>query len=233
MINFITSRNEKIAVYKHSGESIGVVYVSGYRNVMQDNPKTELLKTFCKQNDMPFVDFDYAGWGQSGNDQREWAVDNWIENTVDVIDQCVDFPAILVGYSMGGYIMLAAALARKAKVHAMVGIAAGFGDYIQETGRHDICYEPENVKINLALENDGHSTFHQISDRLDIHCPIHCVHGMDDDLVHWQCSKNLIENVSSSNGTLELIKGCQHNMARDEDMQPVLEAILKHRKISS
>ncbi len=72
MIDFITSRNEKITVYKHGGEGIGVVYVSGYRNVMQDNPKTELLKTFCKQNDMPFVDFDYAGWLTEGLCRSIW-----------------------------------------------------------------------------------------------------------------------------------------------------------------
>jgi len=209
MIDSITSRNERIAVYKHGGTGPGVLYVSGYRNVMQDNPKTELLKTFCKKNDMPFVDFDYAGWGQSGNDQREWAVDNWIENTIDVMDQCVDFPAILVGYSMGGYIMLMAALAKKTKIHAMVGMAAGFGDYIQETGRNDICYEPENLKINLTLKKDSQNTFHQITDNLDIKCPIHCVHGMDDDLVHWQCSKNIIENATTPNGILELIKVSQ------------------------
>lgn len=226
MNSYIQSGNEQIFVHQQDGSGIGVVYLSGHRNVIEGNPKTKELSAFCKARAMPFLTFDYAGWGQSGNsDHREWAVDAWIRNAIDVVDCCVNFPAILVGYSMGGYIMLMTALARPQKICGLLGIAPGFGEYIQQTNRKDIGYEPDNLTINLALDECDGATFHKITNPLDIRCPVHCVHGLGDDLVNWRCSLNLIQQTASPLATVELLKGGNHQMSRTTDMNAILNGI--------
>ena len=68
--------------------------------------------------------FDYFGHGASSGDFADGTIGRWRDDAVAVIDSLTEGPQILVGSSMGGWIMVLAALARPERVHALVGIAA-------------------------------------------------------------------------------------------------------------
>ncbi len=224
MIRYINSAGQKIACQSYSGQGVGVFYIGGHKTVMSGGLKCEPIRDFCIERNVPFVAFDYAGWGLSGDDRREWQVDQWAENVIDVLDQVVDSPSILIGNSMGGYIMLLAALVRPRKVKGLLGLAPGFGSYIQVTGRNEIAYIPENISIRLKLESDP-VDHHLINQDLDIHCPIHCIHTMADTLVPWHSSVNICQVMATDNIRIELIKDGDHSLSRPSDIAMILKSL--------
>ena len=69
--------------------------------------------------------FDYAGCGRSGGDFESQTLHDWRGDVLAMIDAvAADGPVVLVGSSMGGWLMLLAALARPRRVAGLVGIAA-------------------------------------------------------------------------------------------------------------
>src|SRR3546814_7592002 len=70
------------------------------------------------------VRFDDAGCGGSGGDVGAQSLGGWRDDVLALIDEIVQGPVVLVGSSMGGWLMLLAALARPERVAGLVGIAA-------------------------------------------------------------------------------------------------------------
>ena len=78
---------------------------------------------------------DYAGCGSSGGAFAEQTLESWRDDVLHLVDEVTQGPLILAGSSMGGWLMLLAALQRKQRIAGLVGIAAapdftgwGFGD---------------------------------------------------------------------------------------------------------
>ena len=68
--------------------------------------------------------FDYGGCGQSGGEFEAQSLADWRDDVLAMIDRSPAGPVVLVGSSMGGWLMLLAALARPERVAGLVGIAA-------------------------------------------------------------------------------------------------------------
>jgi len=79
----------------------------------------EQVDAFCQ--DFRVVTFDLPGFGESGNNRKEWTVENYAKDIDALITQLHLKKVILVGHSMGGNIVLEAALKNEAVV-ALVGI---------------------------------------------------------------------------------------------------------------
>jgi pimeloyl-ACP methyl ester carboxylesterase len=143
------------------------------------------------------------------------------------MDQVLTQPVILTGNSMGGFLMLVAALCRPEKVHSLVGICPGFGSYFQKTGRREICYQDTSIKIGFESEPVN---YHFIDQKLEIDKPIRLIHGLDDDLVPAKTSQNIAEQVSSTNVQVHYIKGCNHKFDHPLGMARVCRSILDMRE---
>ena len=68
--------------------------------------------------------FDYAGCGQSGGDFAEETLASWLGDALAVIDALTAGPLLVIGSSMGGWLMLHVALTRADRVAGLIGIAA-------------------------------------------------------------------------------------------------------------
>ena len=95
--------------------------------------KATHLDAWARARGQAYLRFDYSGHGSSDGRFEDGSIGRWTEDALAMIDACGDEPLVLVGSSMGGWIMLLAALAlqarpgqlaRPARVRGLVGIAA-------------------------------------------------------------------------------------------------------------
>ena len=119
-----------IAYNRHPGTQPGVVFLCGHGSDMNGS-KAMHIRAWAKRRGQSFLRFDYSGHGQSDGDFLQTNISDWTRDTIDMIDAHTDGPQIVVGSSLGGWIMLNLALARPARIAALVGIAAA-PDFTEE-----------------------------------------------------------------------------------------------------
>lgn len=229
-----------IAYHKSDGEGPGIVFLGGFRSDMTGT-KAVALEAYCRAENRAFVRFDYFGHGSSSGDFTEGTIGRWAEDAICVLDEITDGPQVLIGSSMGGWIMLLAALARPDRVAALIGIAAApdftetlmwqrYPDEVKEILRRDgVYFEPTPYEegpyaITMKLIEDGRN--HLLLNRtIDISCPVHLIQGMVDDAVPWRHALTIAENLESERVTITLVKDGDHRLSRDEDLARLMRTI--------
>ena len=121
----ILSRDDggTIAYRQIDGKPPCVIFLGGFMSDMSGTKAVE-LEHHCRSVGQAFLRFDYRGHGESSGDFKDATISHWLSDALAVIDACTCGPLILVGSSMGGWIMLLAALARSERIAGLIGIAA-------------------------------------------------------------------------------------------------------------
>ena len=101
----------------------GIVFLSGFASDMTGTKGTALA-VWAEARGQALLRFDYSGHGRSSGAFRDGTIWRWTVDALAAIDRLTAGPLILVGSSMGGWIMLLAALARPDRIAGLVGIAA-------------------------------------------------------------------------------------------------------------
>ena len=222
-----------IAYRRVDGKTPGVVFLGGFMSDMQGTKAVE-LERYCRAAGHAFTRLDYRGHGESSGNFEDGTIGDWLSDALAVIDDCTAGPLVLVGSSMGGWIMLLAALARPDRVAGMIGIAAApdftrdlmwdrFSDEIKQTLERDgVYYEPseygdEPYTITMKLIEEGRN--HLLLDRpIALHCPVRLLHGMRDESVPWMTTSRIAEKILSEDVRISLIKDGDHRLSRDQDI---------------
>jgi pimeloyl-ACP methyl ester carboxylesterase len=229
-----------IAYRRRAGRAPGVVFLGGFMSDMTGT-KARTLDSFCAVRGQAFLRFDYFGHGASSGAFADATVGRWKEDTLAVLDALTEGSQVLVGSSMGGWLMLLAALARPERVSALVGIAAApdatealmwprlpqaARDAIMAEGQVRIpsAYAPEGYLITRKLIEDGRD--HLVTNRpIPIRCPVRLLHGMRDPDVPWQTSLALAERLEGDDVRLVLVKDGDHRLSREPDLALVLATL--------
>ena len=223
-----------IAYRRLAGAGPGIVFLGGFRSDMT-GIKALFLEDFCRRRGRAYVRFDYFAHGQSSGDFADGTISRWRDDAVAVIDSLTEGPQILVGSSMGGWIMVLAALARPERVAALVGIAAA-PDFTSDlllpqrltqpqlqTLRREgqivlqSPYDPAGYLYTRALVEDGDRNL-VLRNEIPLDCPARLLHGMADESVPWQQSLQLAERLRSRDVALTFVKDGDHRLSRDEDL---------------
>jgi pimeloyl-ACP methyl ester carboxylesterase len=112
----------RLAVARRDGRGPTLVFLPGYASDMTGG-KATAIDAWAAEQGRAMVRFDYGGCGRSPGDFEAQRLDDWRNDVIAVID-AVEGPLVLVGSSMGGWLMLLAASARPTRVAGLVGIAA-------------------------------------------------------------------------------------------------------------
>ena len=112
-----------IAYHRLAGSGPAVMFLGGLRSDMT-GAKALYLEDYCRRRGQAYLRFDYFGHGASSGDAELGTIGRWVQDAIAVLDSLTEGPQLLVGSSMGGWIMLLAALARPSRVGGLVGIAA-------------------------------------------------------------------------------------------------------------
>jgi pimeloyl-ACP methyl ester carboxylesterase len=222
-----------IAYHRRAGKAPGIVFLGGFMSDMTGT-KAMHLDAFARARGQAYLRFDYFAHGASSGDFAEATVGRWKEDALAVIDELTAGPLILVGSSIGGWLMLLVALARPDRIAALVGIAAAldatealmwarFPPEVREqilragAARRPSAYSSQGYLYTRKLIEDGRR--HLLMDAaIPITCPVRLLHGMADPDVPWQTSVALAEKLASTNVRVTLVKDGDHRLSSERDL---------------
>jgi pimeloyl-ACP methyl ester carboxylesterase len=228
-----------IAYHHGPGRTPGVMFCGGFMSDMTGN-KATALEAHCRAAGRQYTRFDYRGHGQSGGIFTDATVGDWLGDALAVLDRLTNGPQVIVGSSMGGWIMLLLALQRPARAHGLIGIAPapdfvarmweGFEPAVREelerTGvyRRPSQYSAEPYAITLKLLREGRN--HLIMQKpIPVACPVRILHGMRDPDVPWQLSLTLAERLAGEDVVVTLVKGGDHRLSTPADLARLCAAV--------
>ena len=221
-------------------ERPGIVFLSGFASDMTGTKGTALA-AWAAARGQALLRFDYSGHGQSSGAFRDGTIGRWTTDALAAIDRLTAGPQLLVGSSMGGWIMLLAALARPDRIAGLVGIAAApdftedlmWATMLPETRarlladgviRQPSQYQDAPLELSRALIEDGRRHL-VLRDPIDIRCPVRLLHGMADPDVPWQTSVRLAERLTGGDVMITLIKDGDHRLSREPDLTRLFAAV--------
>ena len=229
-----------IAYRATPGKRPGVVFMAGFMSDMTGT-KAVALEDDCRGTGRAYVRFDYLGHGASSGRFVDGAIGRWADDAVAVIDAAAEGPQVLVGSSMGGWLMLLAALARPQRVCGLVGVAAA-PDFTEDLFwatfdagqrktlmRDGIVHLPsdygdEPTPITRALIEDGREHL-VLRAPIPLACPVRLIHGMADADVPWRTSLTLAEKLASNDVEVTLVKDGGHRLSEPPDLARLCRAV--------
>ncbi len=222
-----------IACLAAPGAAPTVVFLPGFRSDM-GGTKALALDAWCRAHGQAYLRFDYTGHGQSSGRLIDGTIGQWAADAVFAVERATEGKLVLVGSSMGGWIMLLAAQALPARVAGMVGVAAApdfTEDLIwrnlgqagrQKLAREGVLYQPseyddEPTPITLALIEDGRERL-VLRRPFAFDGPLRLIHGMKDADVPWQTAQRIAEAATSADVELILVKEGEHRLSEPRDL---------------
>ncbi|MEA3041540.1 MAG: hypothetical protein QOC65_1029 [Sphingomonadales bacterium] len=225
----------RIAVRRRPGRGPTLVFLPGYMSDMEGG-KASALDAWAAEAGRAMVRFDYGGSGASGGDFEAQSLDDWLGDAVAVVDGS-DRPLVLVGSSMGGWMMLLAALERPDRIAGLVGIAAapdftswGYDNEekgrIREEGRIEqpSPYGDAPTVTTRILWESGERRL-LLGGEIAIDCPVRLLHGQADADVPWRISVALAERLRSADVQTILIKDGDHRLSRAPDISLLIATV--------
>jgi pimeloyl-ACP methyl ester carboxylesterase len=225
----------KLAHHHTPGAGPTLVFLPGYRSDMQGS-KVLAMEAWARDRGQAFLRFDYAGCGESPGDFEDQTLASWRDDALRMIDTLVEGPVVLVGSSMGGWLMLLVAQARPERVVGMVGIAAapdftrwGFTDAEEATlaseGRLEqpSDYGPEPMVTTLPFWTSGEANL-VLEAPIAFDGPVRLLQGQRDAEVPWELALRLADTLRSDDVQVTLVKGGDHRLSRDADIRLLLRA---------
>jgi len=223
-----------IAYRATEGKTPGVMFLGGFMSDMTGS-KALALEEHCRKTGRAFVRFDYQGHGDSSGEFRDGTIGSWMRDALAILDNATKGPQILIGSSMGGWIMLLLALARPARVAGLIGIAAA-PDFterllweklpeeamtaLQQTGVWEQPSEygddPYIITLNLIEEGREHLV---LDGPIMIDVPVRLLHGMQDPDVPWYYAQAIQDRIKTPDVTAILIKDGDHRLSREQDLK--------------
>ena len=218
-----------IAYRHHPGRGPAIVFLPGYMSDMEGGKATSLFD-WASDNGHACLLLDYSGCGRSGGEFANGTLSRWRDEVLALIGAKLEGPVVLVGSSMGGWLMLLVALELGDRLAGMVGIAAApdFSDWgydaaqkaklaAGETIYEDNPYGPEPTPTHANFWQDA-ERHKLLAGKIAIDCPVRLLHGQRDADVPWQTSLKLAEALRSDDVQLTLVKDGDHRLSRERDI---------------
>lgn len=230
--------------YRHvAGTGPTILFLPGYMSDMEGGKATALFAWAAAEGRACLL-LDYAGCGSSDGLFAEQDLLDWRGDVVDLIDALVPGPVILVGSSLGGWLMLLAALALTRrdgpqKVAALVGIAAApdftaWGFTAAEKAiilaegalREDTSYGDQPYVTTRRFWQSGEAN-RLLDAPIALACPVRLLHGQDDGDVPSDISLRLAAALAGDDVQVTLVKGGDHRLSRDTDIALLIDTVAR------
>ena len=230
MSYFINKKNQKIAYKRIKGKSPGIVFIHGLNSDMEGK-KAIFIEKYAKKNKLSFIRFDCRGHGKSAGNFEDFTITDWKKDLFDIIDNLTKGPQILIGSSMGGWLMLLAAKSKKRKISALIGLAAAadFGkdlfNSLSIKNKQDIKtkgitkYTYKGFAYYLTKEFFIHCTKNKIlNKKIRFNKPVILIHGNKDNIVKDTMPIKIMKKLISKNVQIKFLKSSDHSLSSSADL---------------
>ena len=226
----------RLAYEKRDGAGPTVIFLPGYGSDMTGS-KATALDAWAEAQGRAMLRFDYRGCGQSEGVFGESTLDDWRDDALDIIDRLTTGPLILVGSSMGGWLMLLIARERPERIAALIGIAAapdftewGYDEVQRATLESDgliVSEHPdyEAPEVTTKLFWDSGQANLLLGDEIPIDCPVRLLHGLEDKDVPPSIAFRLGRALRSGDVQTILVKGGEHRLSRPRELALLLTTV--------
>jgi pimeloyl-ACP methyl ester carboxylesterase len=219
----------RLAYEQRPGGGPTIVFLPGYGSDMTGG-KAVALDGWAAACGHAILRLDYRGCGQSEGVFAEATLDDWRDDALDLIDALTQGPLVLVGSSMGGWLMLLIALERPERIKGLVGIAAapdftdwGFDDdlraQIAADGlvARDSPYDDSVQIFTHVLLESGQANL-LLGGAIPVDCPVRLLHGLEDETVPPSIAFRLGRALRSADVQTILVKEGDHRLSRPQDL---------------
>ena len=236
MLSYLDRQGRRLAFRHRPGRGPTLVFLPGYMSDMEGS-KAQALDQWAECNGRAMLRFDYAGCGASDGCFEHQGLADWRDDALAFLDKLATDPVVLVGSSMGGWLMLLAALGRPQQVKGLVGIAAApdFTDWgftaeqkaeIVENGRvEERSPYSDAPYVTTRIFWESGERLRLLGREVPIDCPVHLLHGMEDADVPPRLSLELMEKLRSADVQTTLVKGGDHRLSRPQDIALLLATV--------
>ena len=234
---FINKLKQRIAYKTVKGRGLGIIFIHGLNSDMKGK-KALTIEKYARKHKMNFVRFDCRGHGNSDGKFEDFTISDWKKDLVNVIDNLTRDPQILIGSSIGGWLMMLAARVRPTRIKGMIGLAAApdFGNNL---------YNNLSIKNKREIKNKGitkYSSFgfsyfirknffidarknNVLNKPYKYNKPLILIYGLKDNVVSSKVPKKILKKVTSKKIQIILLKNSDHRLSRKKDLQALVSAI--------
>ena len=230
MSYLINKENQKIAYKAVKGKSPGIVFIHGLNSDM-NGLKALSIEKYAKKNKLSFIRYDCRGHGRSAGKFEDFTITDWKEDLEYIIDKLTKGPQILIGSSMGGWLMSLVAKTRSKRVAGLIGLAA-----VTDFGIN--LYNMLSKKNKIEIKNKGITQYSSygfsyfLTSKFFIEAkknnilkssfkykkPLILIQGLKDDLVSSNMPKKIMEKVTGDNVSIIYLKSSDHRLSKPEDL---------------
>jgi len=223
--------------YRHRpGSGPTIVFLPGYMSDMEGS-KALALDAWAEREGRAMLRLDYSGCGASEGRFADGTLAIWRDDVLLLLRELTEGPLILVGSSMGGWLMLLVALAIPDRIAGLVGIAAapdftewGFTEadkaILRTEGRIEepSAYSDDPHVTTLGFWESGQANW-LLDSPIALTCPVRLLHGQADPDVPWTISIRLAEALAGDDIRVTLIKDGDHRLSREQDIALLLREV--------
>jgi pimeloyl-ACP methyl ester carboxylesterase len=234
--HFDAGGDRRLAYRMREGRGPTIVFLPGYQSDMEGT-KAVALDAWAEAEGRAMLRFDYGGCGASSGEFEAQSLADWRNDVLLMVDAFTEGQVVLVGSSMGGWLMLLAALSWPERVAGLVGIAPapdftswGFTQDQKMTILRDGRLEqpsPYGERPTVTTRDFWQSgeTLRLLHAEIGIDCPVRILHGQVDPDVPWAWSLELMKRLRSADVQATFVKDGDHRLSRPQDIALLIATV--------
>ena len=165
----------------------------------------------------------------------------WAADALTVLRAATRGPVLLIGSSMGAWIMLLVARELGEQVCAMIGLASA-PDFTEELihahldakqraqlnrdGRLERAsnYDQGPNVVTLRMIEQGRHCL-QLQEIIPLRCPVRLIHGLADPDVPWEISLRLCDRLEAEDVLVTLVKDAGHRLSASRELRLLTDTL--------
>ena len=234
---FINKKKQRIRYKSIKGKGPGIIFIHGLNSDMSGQ-KALSIEKFARKNKLRFIRFECRGHGKSYGKFEDFTISDWKKDLLDIIDNIAKGPQILVGSSMGGWLMFLAAKARPSRVAGMVGLAAA-PDYIDSFYNDLPNKKKQELNLKGVIKYSSYGFSYLIKKKYIVdgrknkilnkefkwNKPLILIQGLKDNVVKPNLPVKILKKIKGNQIQIKLLKNSDHRLSDLFDLKVINESI--------